>query len=52
MLSKAREIALQRMTKKAEEPGADAVINVRFMITDVVGGAAELFTYKTAVTLK
>ena len=30
MLSEAREIALKRMTEKAEELGADAVVNLRF----------------------
>jgi uncharacterized protein YbjQ (UPF0145 family) len=30
MMSEAREIALKRMTEKAEELGADAVVNLRF----------------------
>lgn len=37
MLSEAREIALQRMVDKAEKLGADAVINVRFMTSAVMG---------------
>jgi len=52
MLSEAREVALQRMTQKAEEQGADAVINVRFMTAGVMGGAAEILAYGTAVKLK
>lgn len=52
MLSKAREIALKRMCDKAEEKGADAVINVRFMTSSVMAGAAELLAYGTAVKLK
>jgi uncharacterized protein YbjQ (UPF0145 family) len=52
MLSEAREVALQRMTQKAEEQGADAVINVRFITAGVMGGAAEILAYGTAVKLK
>ncbi len=52
MLSEAREVALQRMTQKAEEQGADAVITVRFMTAGVMGGAAEILAYGTAVKLK
>ncbi|MGB2821058.1 MAG: heavy metal-binding domain-containing protein, partial [Phycisphaerae bacterium] len=33
------------------ELGADAVLNVRFMTTSVVGTAAELLAYGTAVKL-
>ena len=39
------------MMAEAEEMGADAVINVRYMTTSVVGTAAELFAYGTAVKL-
>lgn len=52
MLSEAREIALNRMTQKAEEQEADAVINVRFMTAGVIRGAAEILAYGTAVKLK
>ena len=52
MLSEAREIALQRMVKKAEELEADAVINTRFTTSSIMGGAAEILVYGTAVKLK
>jgi uncharacterized protein YbjQ (UPF0145 family) len=52
MLAESREIALQRMIEKAEALGADAVINVRFMTSAIMGGAAEILAYGTAVTLK
>ena len=52
MMSEAREIALRRMIQKAEELGADAVINVRFMTSMVMQGAAEILAYGTAVKLK
>ena len=52
MLAESREIALQRMKEKAEKIGADAVINVRFMTSAMMGGAAEILAYGTAVKLK
>ena len=52
MLAEAREIALERMKEKAEKIGADAVINVRFMTSAIMGGAAEILAYGTAVRLK
>ena len=51
MMGKARSIALQRMLEQAAELGADAVVNIRFMTTSVVGTAAELLAYGTAVKL-
>ena len=52
MLAESREIALKRMRDKAERLGADAVINVRFMTSAIMGGAAEILAYGTAVKLK
>jgi len=52
MLAESREIALQRMTEKAEQLGAHAIINIRFMTSAIMGGAAEILAYGTAVTLK
>lgn len=52
MLAESREIALQRMKEKAEKMGADAVINIRFMTSAIMGGAAEILAYGTAVKLK
>ncbi len=43
--------ATDRMIAQAEQLGADAVINVRYMTTSVVGSAAELLVYGTAVKL-
>ncbi|MBU2578405.1 YbjQ family protein [Patescibacteria group bacterium] len=51
MMGSARSIATERMAAKAFEIGADAVINVRYMTTSVVGSAAELLVYETAVKL-
>ena len=52
MLAESREVALKRMKDKAEKLGADAVINVRFMTSAIMGGAAEILAYGTAVKLK
>jgi len=52
MLAESREIALKRMKEKAEKLDADAVINVRFMTSSIMGGAAEILAYGTAVKLK
>jgi uncharacterized protein YbjQ (UPF0145 family) len=51
MMGKARETATNRMIASAIIMGADAVINVRYMTTSVVGSAAELLVYGTAVKL-
>ena len=47
----ARAQATQRMLAQASELGADAIINVRYMTSSVVGSAAELLAYGTAVNL-
>ncbi len=52
MMGSARRTATGRMTQKAEKMGAGAVINVRYMTTSVIGSAAELLVYGTAVKIK
>ena len=51
MLGQARATATSRMMAEAARMGADAIINVRYMTTSVVGSAAELLVYGTAVKL-
>jgi uncharacterized protein YbjQ (UPF0145 family) len=51
MMGSARSTATARMKAQASEMGADAVINVRYMTTSVIGSAAELLVYGTAVKL-
>ena len=51
MMGRARTAACNRMVAEAKVLGADAVINVRYMTTSVVGSAAELLVYGTAVKL-
>ena len=51
MMGRARKVAVNRMIAQAEELGADAIINIRFMTTSVIGSAAEFLAYGTAVKL-
>jgi uncharacterized protein YbjQ (UPF0145 family) len=52
MMSEAREEALKRMIEEAEKLNADAVVSVRFTTSMIMGGAAEILAYGTAVKLK
>ncbi len=52
MLSEARREAMNRMINEAKTMNAEAIINIRFMTSAIMGSAAELFTYGTAVTLE
>lgn len=51
MMGQARKVATDRMIAQSEALGADAIINVRYMTTSVIGSAAELLAYGTAVKL-
>ena len=51
MMGRARAAATSRMIAQASKKGADAIINVRYMTTSVIGSAAELLVYGTAVRL-
>jgi uncharacterized protein YbjQ (UPF0145 family) len=52
MLEEAREKAINRMVEDAKKMGADAVVNVRFMTSMVMAGAAEILAYGTAVKIR
>ncbi len=49
MLEQTGNIVLQRMAEKAQAVGADAVIGMRLVTSNVAEGAAELIGYGTAV---
>lgn len=51
MMGRARTTAMNRMIAQAADLGADAIINFRYMTTSVIGSAAELLAYGTAVKL-
>jgi uncharacterized protein YbjQ (UPF0145 family) len=52
MLTESREQAVGRMAADAEAIEADAILNVRFITSQISQGAAELLAYGTAVKLK
>jgi uncharacterized protein YbjQ (UPF0145 family) len=52
MLSQARDQAIERMIERAQELGADAVVNVRFATSQIMGSSAEILAYGTAVKLE
>ncbi len=52
MLSQARDQAVERMVERAQEEGADAIVNVRFATSQIMGSSAEILAYGTAVKLE
>ncbi len=49
LLTDARRQALERMMLQAEQLVANAIVNVRYSTSAVTSGAAELYSYGTAV---
>ena len=52
MMGESREQALARMVEMASELGADAVTDVRFTTSVVMGGAAEMLAFGNAVLIE
>ena len=52
MIIESRAESVRRMTDQAEKMGANAIINVRFVTSQVMVGAAELLAYGTAVKIE
>ncbi len=52
MMAESREQAKDRMIAEAEQLGANAVTNVRFSTSYVMGGAAEIVVYGSAVKIE
>ena len=52
MMNEARALATKRMVEEAVNLGADAVVNVRYASSAIMGGAAEVIAYGTAVKFK
>lgn len=52
MMAEAREEALSRMIKDAEEKGANAVVAMRFGTSMVMQNASEVVAYGTAVVIE
>ena len=49
LLEASREEAIDHMTAEAEKLGANAVVAVRMSTSQIMGGAAEVLVYGTAV---
>lgn len=49
LMGESREQAIDRMVQEAERMGANAVVGLRFSTSMIMGGAAELLAYGTAV---
>ncbi len=52
LLETSREEAIDTMTAEAEKLGANAVVAVRMSTADIMGSAAEVLVYGTAVVVE
>ena len=52
LMAESREQAIDRMIQEAERMGANAVVGLRFTTSVIMGGAAELLSYGTAVYIE
>ncbi|MCH8845887.1 MAG: YbjQ family protein [Proteobacteria bacterium] len=52
LLQESREEAIERMKEQAQATGANAILNIRFSTSSITQGAAEIYTYGTAVILE
>jgi uncharacterized protein YbjQ (UPF0145 family) len=52
LMAEAREQALDRMIERAEELGANAVVDVRFSTSYIMGAASEILAFGTAVVVQ
>jgi uncharacterized protein YbjQ (UPF0145 family) len=51
MLNEARDIAVGRLVKSAEQKGGDAVVGIRFCTSQIMDGSSEIMVFGTAVKL-
>ncbi len=51
LLTESRREAMERMMQQAQQLGANAIVNIRFTTSSVAAGAAELYSYGTAVVV-
>lgn len=51
LLNESRNESIERMVARAEEMGANAILNVRFSTSSVSAGASEIYVYGTAVSV-
>lgn len=52
LMAESREQALDRMVDEAQRLGANAIVATRFTTSVIMGGAAELLSFGTAVVVE
>jgi uncharacterized protein YbjQ (UPF0145 family) len=52
LMAESREQAIDRMIEEAQKLGANAIVGIRFSTTEVMGRAAEILVYGTAVVIE
>ena len=52
LMGESREQAIDRMIQNAEEQGANAIVTARLTTSMLMGGAAEIVAYGTAVVVE
>jgi uncharacterized protein YbjQ (UPF0145 family) len=52
LLAEVREQALDRLREEARALGANAVVSLRFVSTEIASGSAEMLAYGTAVRVE
>ena len=52
LLAESREQSIDRMVAEAEQLGANAIVDARFSTSYVMGAAAEILVYGTAVVVE
>ncbi|WP_088103314.1 YbjQ family protein [Halalkalibacter urbisdiaboli] len=52
MMIEARKLAIHRMVEEAKELGANAIVGMRLQTSTVMGAAAEVIAYGTAVVVR
>ncbi|MBZ0165267.1 MAG: YbjQ family protein [Candidatus Omnitrophica bacterium] len=52
LLEESRREAIERMTRQAQQLGANAIVNVRFGTSTITQGASEILAYGTAVRVE
>ena len=52
LMGESREQAIDRMIQNAEEQGANAIVSARLTTSMLMGGAAEIVAYGTAVVVE
>ena len=52
LLADSREMTISRMSRRAEEMGANAILSTRFITAGIMGGSTEILVYGTAAMVE